>query len=317
MANNPNLYEIWSFISEKKEKEATDINRLFNLWRRLLTNRISRLFEWNGLPFEQHELEIPVMTCGVGFCVYHDKSNGVVAGRGSVYGENLYPDVFTKCVYSLVRTEGQSISGVKDIGVDAVVLKNTSLMFGMDSFIDRYASLLTHADLSLKCALIGDRYQDILVSSDSNSRDSIESYFQSKYEGSFAGVLDETMLMIEGGGTVNLGKQSRTPSYTMLVETHNEIMRNFYRDMGIRWTREKRGNMTEDEVVSDSSMLTFNVADMLHCRESFCNEYNKVFEGRAKNISVKLSVEYRDMVDESEVKEDERKENDNNGVSEN
>lgn len=307
--------ELWnsSFV-RKEEKSATTLVQLFEYWREMLINRIVRIFEWNGLPFEQHELELTVIMGGLGFVAHHNDKTGIIAGvGGSVYGVTRYPDVYAEVTYALPGENGKSISGTRKLGKDAVMLRNTSLSMGMSNFIDRYASLLAHGDLSYKAALISGRLQDVLTAGDSSSVESIKQYYDGKYNGEPKAILDKTLMEIQGGIT-NVGRGNSMPDYMNILDAQNEVLRAFYRDLGIRWTRQKRGNMTEDEVDSDGQMLLFNISDMLHQREKFCQEYNRIFAGRADKISVKISSELENLVDTESVEKDEREEvvNDSN-----
>lgn len=281
--------------SKADEKNATSLETLYCYWKEQLLNRIIRIFEWTGLPFEQHEMEKYCMLNGKTYVAFHDKDKGFVTGAGAVYGVTRYDDVFTDVQYAFPDEGGTSISGNRRIGEDAVVLYNTSLSMPMRDFLCRYASLLAHGDLSYKSLLISRRSQEVLVASDASTASSINDFFASKYKGQPQAILDTTMRDIQGG-VANLSNSTPNIDYMSILDAQMEMLRAFYRDLGIRWTRQKRGNMTEDEVDSDGQMLLFNIRDMLHCRERFCEEYNRVFSGRAEPISVKVSSELEDLV---------------------
>lgn len=290
-----------------EEKTATSLESLYSYWKETLLNRVIRLFEWNGLPFEQHELEINTILLGNGFVAY-DKEAGLVTRNGNVYGVTRYSDVYTNALYSMPSEKGKgTISGDVKLGVDAVMLKNTSLQMGMMKFLMRYASLLAHGDLTYKSLLINRRTQETLASADSSTTAAINDYYNARYKGQPQAILDKSLVEIQNG-TTNLAGTIGNPDFMNILDAQNEIMRAFYRDIGIRWTKQKRGNMIEEEVDSDGQMLLFNISDMLHCREQFCKEYNKVFNGRANPISVKIASELQTLVNSEEVKEDEKNE---------
>lgn len=310
--NNRSLQDFKKLITQNEEEEIT-LPNLYLYWQKLLISRLMRIFEYDGLPFEQHELEEVVLLNGVGF-VFASKADGVLAGRGSLYGQDLYTDRFTHAIWVLTRTDGKSISGEGRIGKDVVVLKNTATMLPMLSFIRRYASLLTHVDLSLKAALVGERYQDVLVAANQSGVDALNDYYHQKYLGNPRAILDKTLLLVDGGGMVNMAKNTTAMSPLDTMQLHNDLMRAFYRDIGIRWVKDKKSQMVADEVNADDNLLLFNVRDMLKQREMFCNEYNRVFAGRAEPISVRLSEDYN-YLDETSI-EQEREETDD-GQSDN
>lgn len=309
MDNNGITIRDYKAIS-RQEKKATNISNLYSLWQDFLYNRIIRIFEWRGLPMPQRELESGLMLNGINYIAFHDRAVGFVTGSGSIYGVTRYPDIYTKVIYTMPKEEGGTISGTRILGESALACYNTSTMLSMFPFICRYASLLTHSDLTLKNALINYRVQDILVAANDSAKDSIREYYEGKYNGNPKAIIDETLSLINSGGTENLAKSSYNYSLLELVDVGNEILRNFFRDIGIKWAKEKRGNMTVEEVDSDEQLLLFNVSDMLHCREEFCNDFNKLFADKlGREISVSLSPEYEVLSDiETEVKKDEFKE---------
>ena len=73
------------------------------------------------------------------------------------------------------------------------------------------------------------------------------------------------------------------------IDARNELLRMFYTDIGVRFTKDKKERMIESEVSSDNQMLLFNISDMLHQREKASDEINKLF---GLNTSVRLSKEF-------------------------
>ena len=74
------------------------------------------------------------------------------------------------------------------------------------------------------------------------------------------------------------------------IDARNELLRMFYNDIGVRFTKDKKERMIESEVSSDNQMLLFNISDMLHQREKASAEINKLFN---LNTSVTLSKEFK------------------------
>lgn len=73
------------------------------------------------------------------------------------------------------------------------------------------------------------------------------------------------------------------------IDARNELLRMFYADIGVRFTKDKKERMIESEVSSDNQMLLFNISDMLHQREKASAEINALF---GLNTSVRLSKEF-------------------------
>lgn len=280
-------------ITFRQEQDATSLENLYSMWCSFFWNRIIRLFEYKNLPasIPQRELEKYAMANGINYVAYNKKNNIFVTGQGSVYGVTQYEDVFTKVIYAKPNNSINTLSGNPDIGKGAVVLNNTSTQLSMIPFVERYASLMAHADLTLKCALINQRQIDTLVAADDSVKDSINQYYSGKYQGSPRAIIDKSILLTDSANVINIAQPYHL-SLREIIDTENEILRGFYRDIGVRWTKDKRAQMGESEVEADESLLLFNISDMLQCRREFCKEFNKVFTDLiSAPISVKLIPE--------------------------
>lgn len=298
MDNTIKLIDYGEYLSQiiaDREVQATSLERLFSMWSNFFFDRILRIFEYSGLPFPPRELEGSAISNGITFMAYHADDDSFITRNGSIYGVTRYPDVFTKVIYAMPDKDGRSIHGTATIGTNAVVLYNTSNGMSLLPFIERYASLATHIDLTLKATLVNSRYTDILLSADSGTKESLDEYYKSKYNGNPAAIVDESLLLdIDGRGTINLA-QSRVggESSLELIHSHNELLRSFYRDIGLRVAKEKSAEMTSSEVEANDNMLLFNIMDMLRQRQQFCEECNKVFGNKLKQpLSVRLNPEF-------------------------
>lgn len=279
--------DIVNTITSDVEINSTSLVTLFRYWFDFFFEKIIRIFVYENLPFPFQELEGSCIINGKSFMAY-DERFGFVTRNGSIYGVTLYPDVFTDVIYAMPNVGGTAtISGKKKIGIDAVVLYNTATSLSFVPFLSRYASLATHFDLTLKSLLIDVRYPDAYATSDEDSKDSINEYFNLKYEGKAGAILDET-LFTATTGTINLNANKHSTSdVRTIIDSQNELLRNFYRDIGLRWIKDKRSNVISDEVDGNDSVLLFNISDMLYQRQLFVNEANRIF---AKQLQAPISV---------------------------
>lgn len=156
----------------KKEKNVVSLRTSYIRWYNLLYLKVLRMFEWKGLPFPQRELEKRLIDSGI-TAIVKDGKKGYMTAWGSVHGVTEYEDVFTKFTYASPTAEG----GTKDIGKDAVVCYANSLAYPIVGVVEKYASMLSHADITLKCALVNLRHTDILSSSDSATREDIKLWY--------------------------------------------------------------------------------------------------------------------------------------------
>lgn len=280
-------------LTEDVELSSTSLTTLFRYWFDFFYEKIIRIFEYENLPFPYHELEGSAILNGKSFMAY-SKKFGFVTRNGSIYGVTRYPDVFTNVIYTMPNEGGKgTISGKARIGESAVVLYNTATSLSFIPFLNRYASLATHFDLTLKAILIDARYPDAYATGDEDAKDSINEFFNLKYEGKAGAILDESMFTATTG-TVNLntGKHN-TGEVRTIIDAQNELLRNFYRDIGLRWVKDKRANVISDEIEGNDAVLLFNISDMLYQRQIFVNDCNRLFAQYLKKpITVKLNPSF-------------------------
>ena len=276
----------WIKGIKRDEREEVKILNSYSYWINKLLEKCIRIFEWKGLPFPQREIEMNLILYGIcGFV--KDKKVGLMSAKGSMSGPTQYPDIFKNFTYSAPTAQG----GTFNIGEDCVVIYNNALYSPLIALITRTASLLAHAEISIKCSLVNMRSNVALSASDDSTVENLKVWYNKLYDGELSAIsVDDTATMIGSESVSNLLKQT-TNNLTPLqaIEARNEILRMFYSELGIRFTKEKRGNMTDDEVNNDEQMLMDNISDMLFYRKQACSEINKLF---GLNVSVKLNENY-------------------------
>lgn len=259
-----------------------DVNIYFKMWQKFLKEKIMRIFIYEGLPFPQRELEYRALFSG-GAVIVRDDKIGIMCSYASLSGVTQYTDIFTKCTYAAPTAAG----GTKSIGRDAVVLYNNSLMQNMMPFIDRYASLFAHLDVTLRNLAVNMRTQDIIAVSDDATKDSVIAWYKALYKGASEVIIDDSLIDLDNG-IKNVASTKSLPALSDIISSQNELLRSFYRDIGIRFAKEKKSNMIESEINADEQLLLFNVDDMLYCRQQLCKDYNNVFSDMTP-ISVRLN----------------------------
>ena len=281
----------------KDEKKVIKLGTSFEYWRYNLMERCMRIFEWSNLPFYQKELEMRVLTIGwTGFV--NDDNVGYAVTRGDMYGVTEYFDEFTNFIYAGAVFKG----GDCVIGKDATICNNTAMRTSILPMINRYASLLAHAEMSTKCAMVSLRKQEIFSVEDDETAENVRLYHNKIYEGEQDVILDKSLI----GSIQNLSNSSSQNTAIMQAwDIRQEILRSFYNEIGVRYTRDKKERMVSDEATGDTQMLLLNINDMLKCRKEFCEETNKIF---GLNISVKLSEEFELLYPQKEGEIDDNKE---------
>lgn len=251
--------------------------RSFKYWRNKLFEKSCRLFEWENLPFPQKEIETRLLIHG--FCGFvDDKKKGLMVATGSLSGNTQYYDIFKNFTFASPTANG----GTFEIGKKCVVIDNDSLRNGMLDLVDRYALMLAHCEISTKMVLVNMRYKDVLVADNSQSAESVNAFYRSLIDGKEGSILDKSLFE---KGVFSAGATSNMPDVRTLWETRNDILRSFYQEIGINYTKEKKERQITDELNGDTQLLLLNVDDMLKCRMKACDEINEMF---GLNVSVRL-----------------------------
>ena len=264
------------------ETELT-FDKSFRYWHKNLFNRLMRLFTWNGLPFPQRELEFNLMARGsVGIF----DVNGLFASQCGLTGVTEYPDKFIYAIYANPKKG----NGMKKIDKECVVIYNDDLKTSLIPFVNRYANLLAHADLSLQIALINSRSMGALVAPNSIVAESIKEWYNALKKGKMLAIIDdesmETLANAKGTRSVTDSYPS-TNTIADFYTAQQNILKSFYNDLGVKYTTEKKERLITDEVNSDNDMLLININAMLENRKKACEDIKKIF---GIDVTVDLTI---------------------------
>lgn len=274
------------------QKAGGTFTMFYHFWRDNLFERVMRLFVWVCDPVPQKEIEMRLHIsghCGIADLVapagYEDQS-GLTAFFGSFHGVGKYfderPDYTLRCPIW---------SGSAVIGEDCAVISNNSLRNPTLEVVEHYAYLLAHTEVTLSRAMISARDAGgVPVATSTRQLDSITAYNRKLYNGEDGVVTDMGALGVQYAGT----NRQTSQSVAEIMETRQKLIKNFYADIGVRASFEKRSNAVVDEIEADTSMLLLNDADMLKCRQDGAKAVNALF---GTNWSVELAPEIKYNVD--------------------
>ena len=288
-------------IAEKMENACTYPD-FFRYWRENLFERLMRLFIWEGmenpLPKEIEERLIIAGHCGI--CDYKGK---LTAFFGSFFGVTVYQDMWTN-----YNVHSPVYSGSKKIDDDIIIIDNNSIRNPSFLHVNHYAALLAHAEVTLLQQMVEARDSGgVPIAKTEPAKQSILTYQAKKYNGKIGVVSDPA-----GIGVEYMGADRHTSlDISGIWDVRTKLLKQFYADIGVRATFDKRSNTVVDEITSDTSMLLYNVSDMIKCRKDACEKINDLF---GTNWSVRLSDEI-DYSDENQPEEPEAQEGDDENVA--
>ena len=270
------------------QKEAGTFLSAYIYWTDNLFERIMRLFVWDGagdiLPKEMESRILIAGHCGV-INFFDGITEELTAMFGSFYGVGKYFD--EKPFYNL-RCPIWAGSG--RIGYDTSIIENTSLKNPCLPMVQRYAYMLAHTEVSLVKALVNLRDSGgVPVATSSKQKADIEDYQKKLYNGEDGVVIDFGALGVEFAGTDRHTNQSILD----IMEVRQKLLKNFYSDIGIRASFDKRSNTVVNEVEADTTMLLFNITDMLEARKRSAERVNKMF-GVNWSVDVSPEINYKE-----------------------
>lgn len=283
-------------LTQPMQKYALTYSDFFRFWRENLFERLMRLFIWEGmedpLPKEIEQRLILAGHCGI--CDYKSK---LTAFFGSFFGVTVYQDEWTN--YNI---HSPKYSSTRTIDKDLIIINNNALRNPSFEHITHYAALLAHAEVTLMQQLIQARDSGgVPIAKNEPAKQSLLNYQAKMFEGKIGVVTD-----LAGIGVEYMGADRHTSlDISGVWDVRTKLLKQFYADIGVRATFDKRSNTVVDEITSDSSMLLYNVSDMLKQREIAVDKINNLF---GTSWTVRLSDEI-DYNDENEPEQEEGEQN--------
>lgn len=260
--NNPNM--------NKLARESGTFAGAYEYWRNVLSERAMHLFHWkNTYEVPEHEIELCIMFNGISGVTDKYKKKLSIFNGNMCGNPTQYYDIFEDfAVHSPIYTD------ILKIGKEIVVIKNNSLRNSIYPLVHRYAIMLAHTEVSLINTLINGRDSGgIPIASTESQKQAIENYRNSLCNGKVTSILDPAF---SGVQFLSVNKNT-TLSIKDLMEVRQNLLESFYADLGVKSSREKKGNMIDAEVHANDSMLMLNLSDMLENRQKGCEEVNKLF----------------------------------------
>lgn len=269
-------------IGRKGLENACTYPDFFRYWRDNLFERLMRLFIWDNTgSLEQKEIEERLYLAG--HCGIADYKGELTAFFGSFFGPTKYYDDFTNytvhCpVYSNTYT----------IGSDIVVINNNSIKNPSIEHVDHYAYLLAHCEVTMMKQFVEARDSGgVPIAQNEKAKQSLLNYQKSMYNGKISVVSD-----LAGIGVEYLGADRKTQiNISELWEVRKNLLKSFYADIGVRASFDKKSNAVIDEVTADTSMLLYNVSDMLEERKRGADAVNNMF-GTSWDVRLSDEIDY-------------------------
>lgn len=273
--------------------DVSDVRRGYDYWYFKLLDLLINMFEYKNLPagISKRDLELNLLITGHA-TIIAKKDGSMFTPLTSLYGYDEYYQP-TKAVFAnpVVITSKEYT-----IGEDCTVVYNNSLQdsifyvkadSGLNTFIQRYARQLADIESTINIYTVNSRLTSIPVSNDNAVMESLKSFFKNLTIGKRAIVSDSSI--IENFRNVDINRTGIKDGVNDWLIARDKILEQFYRDLGIRMTNQKKAQVNTDEVESNDQLLLISSDDMLKARKKGYEETNNMF---GTNIEVRLNPLY-------------------------
>jgi len=263
-------------------KRAMEFNPSYRYWVNTLLEYPMRLFTYKNLPetVPAHVVDIMKYIRGYAAIVQLASGKWICASESSMNGVTDYYDIFEKVTFSTPLH-----FGTRTIGKTAFIIRNTSLMQPLMPKIERYATLLSHAEISLVCELVNLRETDVVEAINEAAAKSADRQAQDRYNGKIMTLVNDGFAMLRHNfvPTKSQGENMK------IWDLRSNILAAYLEEIGIKKTQNKREREITQEVAADDPMLKLNISDMLECNQEGWRKFN---EATGHNVEVTCNIDY-------------------------
>lgn len=259
---------------------STNYRTFYNYRVNQLLEYMMKLFSYKRLPasIPDHEIDLYLYLYGHAGVVKTSENN-LIAVVPQMSDPTDYLDVFKKFTWATPLHNGQSY-----IGKTGVIIDNTKLHNSSYPLIHTTAARLAHIDTTVICSLVNGRDTVAIKAISQKFAHDAESYQRQKYNGNPSYIVDKGFSTLEFEDC----KTEKNFNIRELIDSTNVILSEFYENIGINKTVEKRERMISAEADSNKELLKLNIMNMFECRKAGIAEVNKLF---GTDIEVECNVD--------------------------
>lgn len=245
-----------------------------------MLNKTITIFKYGNLPETITDKDIEIITQVNGYSVWKEVDGKLYVFYGSLGGE---PNPYYLPTLAIIANPALKYNASLKIDEECVVMLNDYLYTGLMPLFNKYGSLLTEADISLKYAIINARVPALLQSDNDNTYKSAKEFFDKIEKGDGYGII-ASKEFFEGIKSQDFYKQ---PYIKDLIESIQYIKASWYNEIGLN----SQFNMKREAINSAESRLNDDILHptidvMLQCRKNAVEKINKMF---GTNITVELN----------------------------
>lgn len=245
-----------------------------------MLNKTITIFKYGNLPETITDKDIEIITQVNGYSIWKEVDGKLYVFYGSLGGE---PNPYYLPTLAIIANPALRYNASLKIDEECVVMLNDYLYTGLMPLFNKYGSLLTEAEISLKYAIINARVPALLQSDNDNTYKSAQEFFSKIEKGDGYGII-ASKEFFEGIKSQDFYKQ---PYIKDLIESIQYIKANWYNEIGLNAQfNMKREAINSAESTLNEDILYPAVDVMLQCRKKAVEKINKMF---GTNITVELN----------------------------
>lgn len=260
-----------------------------------MLNRTNQMFEWKNLPEEipDYVLESYLQIGGVCAIARNPKDGKLyvlLGERGGPPSPTYQPTLWVGANPALEWSYSLKIDE------ECVVVRSDTHMIGLLPLFNRYATMMTENEVSIRSAQINSRQQVIIYAADESEMESADLYLNNLIAGKLGAVGLQSFL--EGTRVQNAGS-SHPNTIIQLIELEQYLKASWYNELGLNNSFSmKREYVSAEEIASNDDILLPMVDDMLKWRKTACEQINAMF---GTSISVDKNSSWKNKEEEAEA----------------
>lgn len=238
-----------------------------------------KMFKYNNLPdtIDTKDLELQLQ-CG-GYAIWTEADGKLYTFRGGLGGT---PNPYYLPTIAIVANPALNFNKSLKIDEECVVMLNDYLYQGLMPLFNKYGSLLTEAEISMKFALLNARVPALIEADNDSTADSAEKFFDKIELGEEFGVISSKEFF-DGIRSHDFYKENYIKD---IIESIQYIKGSWYNEIGLNAAfNMKREAINEAEATLNEDILYPTIDNMLECRRKGLEKVNKMY---GTNITVEL-----------------------------
>lgn len=239
-----------------------------------------KMFEYENLPDTILAKDLELQLQVGGYAIWKVVDGKLYSFRGGLGG---MPNPYYLPTIAIIANPALKYNAQLKIDEECVVMLNDYLYQGLMPLFNKYGSMLTEAEMSLKFAIINARVPALIQADNDNTYASAEEFFDKVEKGEEYGVI-ASKEFFDGIRSHDFYQENYIKD---IIESIQYIKGSWYNEFGLNAAfNMKREAINEAEATLNEDILYPTIDDMLECRQLAIDKVNKMF---GTNIKVKLS----------------------------